>query len=320
MRQRETNHQLLHVTEALSDTPAPRIRTRSFTASMEVENRGDERARVRHATVTDIDGACGEAGRSFEVRTAALVRPGARRRIPVRFEISPTTPTGTYRFEVDIAGNREQMAIEVVPRFRLRVSPSILLVFGAGTSSHAIEVENRGNEAQSVVGNIAVPLDDELIICRALRGAAALSDELDEDEITVDRLAARAAITAREALQGAILGVRFTADLDPILPGQTAMVTVEIDTPSGLDARTRYTANIPFATATLQIVVVPSQVGGVVPGAAAGDPTAGGRSPAAGRGGAAAKTTKKVGAKAAKKSTKKSSRKATKKSASKRSE
>jgi hypothetical protein len=86
--------------------------------------------------------------------------------------------------------------------------------------------------------------------------------------VTVDRLIARAAKTAHDALASAVLGMRFIPDLDPILAGGTATVTVEVETPAKLDSRTRYTAAVPILDTFLAVTVLPSKIGTIVEDAA----------------------------------------------------
>jgi len=155
------------------------------------------------------------------------------------------------------------MTLDVAPRPQLRLSPSVILVTGTGLSTHLLMAENGGNLEVSLAGVIAVPLDDELIMCRSLRGALTLFDELDEADVKVDRLVVRAAKTAHTALSNAILGVRFVPDVEPLPPGASTRVLVEIDTPTTLDPRTRYAAVVPVLTTALSVVVVPTKVGGV---------------------------------------------------------
>jgi hypothetical protein len=260
VRSRQASYPLI-VTESLAQSPAPRVRRSRCRASLTLHNPGDEHVLIRSADVCDVDGLRGVRGQVFSVRVPAMLRPSASSRVPIDFDIPRTARPGSYKFEVTVGGITEVMEIEVSPRMGLRLSPPEIVVTKPGSSLHSIRIENVGNVDVSVTGSIAVPLDDELIMCRSLRGGLALFDEADEAEITFDRLFARVAKTAHSALSGAIVGVRFLPQFDPIPPGGTSPVTVEIDTPTSLDPRTRYVAIIPVLTATLSVVVVPTKVG-----------------------------------------------------------
>lgn len=261
MNGRATGHPLA-VTESLVDAPAPRLRGNRCRASMVLRNAGGERVVIRSAEVRDLDGLRGAPGETFIVRVPGLMRPGASARLPIRFEVPPTAAPGSYRFDVTVGDLQESMTLDVAPHPQLRLSPSVILVTGTGQSSHLVIAENGGNLDISLAGVIAAPLDDELITCRSLRGALTLFDELDEAEIDVDRLVVRAAKTAHTALSNAIIGVRFPNE-DPLPPGASTRVQVEIDTPTTLDPRTRYVAVVPVLTTALTVVVVPTKVGGI---------------------------------------------------------
>lgn len=263
MRNRLASYEL-SVAEPVGASPGPKIGKRRCNASMVLANPGAEKVVIRTAEVRDIDGLRTDTGGTFQVRVAGILRPHTESRVPITFDVPSTATPGQYRFEVAVGGVTETMAIEVLPRPGVRVSPGFLIVTAAGTSNHPLTIENTGNVAISVGGTIAVPLDDALIVCRSLRGALSLFDDTDEADVDIDRLVARAAHTAHEALDGAVLGVRFTSDLDPIPPGATARVEVQIDAPTSLDPRTRYVAGVPILTATLGIVVVSTKVASVV--------------------------------------------------------
>ncbi|MEV0290716.1 hypothetical protein AB0H36_41860 [Kribbella sp. NPDC050820] len=266
--------QPLAVTETLAEAPGPRLRANRCRASMVLRNAGDERVVIRSAEVRDLDGLRGAPGETFDVRVLGLLRSGASARIPIRFEVPPTAAPGSYRFDVTVGDVQESMTLQVAPHPQLRLSPSVVLVTGSGHSSRLVIAENGGNLDLSLAGVIAAPLDDELIMCRSLRGALSLFDELDEAEIDVDRLVVRAAKTAGTALAHAILGVRFVPDDEPLLPGASTRLVVEIDTPTTLDPRGRYVAIVPVLTTTLTVVVVPTKVGGITSPPVPGQPAA----------------------------------------------
>jgi hypothetical protein len=254
---------LLAVTESLVDAPSPRVRADRCRASMVLRNTGGDRIVIRAVEVRDLDGLRGTPGESFTVRVPGVLRPGATARLPIRFEVPPTAVPGSYRFDVTVGDVQQSMTLDVPPRPELSMSPNVILVTGTGTSSHDVVAENGGNLEVSVAGVVAAPLDDELIMCRSLRGALTLFDELDEADITTDRLVVRAAKTAHNALSGAIIGVRFIPDQDPLPPGASTRVLVEIDTPASLDPRARYVAVVPVLTTALTVVVVPTKVGSI---------------------------------------------------------
>ena len=254
----------LAVRETLEESPSPRIHRNRCAASTVVHNAGEHMTVTRSATIEDLDGLCVEAGQTFSVRIAGIVRPKATTRLPISFDIPPTAQPGRYRFRVGLANVEQTMAIEVARRVSVRVSPNAIIISNTGTTAHHIMVENTGNVAVSVGGSIAVPLDDSLIVCRSLRGGLGLLSEMNESDVTLDRLLARAVKTAHDALSSAILGMRFIPDLDPIPVGATAHLIVEVDTPSTLDPRTRYTAMVPILDTFVAVMVLPTKIGTIV--------------------------------------------------------
>jgi hypothetical protein len=261
----------LAVRETFEDSPSPRLYGNRCAASTVVHNSGEQMTVMRSAIVQDLDGLCVEPGQTFSVRLAGIVRANATARLPISFDVPTTATPGRYRFNVSLGNVEQTMAIDVQRRVSVRLTPSAIIVANAGPATHTthhITVENTGNVAVSVSGTIAVPLDDSLIVCRSLRGGLGLLSEIEEHEVTVDRLIARAAKTAHDALASAVLGMRFIPDLDPILAGGTATVTVEVETPAKLDSRTRYTAAVPILDTFLAVTVLPSKIGTIVEDAA----------------------------------------------------
>ncbi len=241
MRTRATSTTLV-VRETFEDAPSPRVFRNGCAASTVVHNAGEQMTVVREAIVQDLDGLCVDAGQTFSIRLAGIVRANATARLPISFDVPMTATPGRYRFAVTLGNVEQSMTIEVVRRASVRLSPSAIIVANAGPTTHTthhIIVENTGNVAVSVTGSVAVPLDDSLIVCRSLRGGLGLLSEVDEHDVTFDRLFARVAKTAHDALSSAVLGMRFIPDLDPIPPGGSARVTVEVETPAKLDSRTR---------------------------------------------------------------------------------
>ena len=260
MRERPASYPL-EVREALQTAPAPIVRRGRASASMVLHNPGNERVVMRTARVRDLDGLRTVAGDTFDVRTSAIVRSNSSSRVAIGFDTPATAAPGTYRFAVAVGDVEEIMSLDVPLRAEVHIRPALLVVTGSGTTTHQITVENRGNIDVSVAGAIAAPLDDSLILCRALRGGLSLFDEVErEEDVTAERLFVRAAKAAHDALDGAVLKVRFLPDVDPITPGAATRVLVEVETPSSLDPRTRYTAAIPILNATLGVVVVPTKV------------------------------------------------------------
>jgi hypothetical protein len=214
----------------------------------------------------------GAALRSREAEAAALeeklvarkvpsviVRPGERRRVPLRFALDPTTPPGEYHANLQTADQTIPLVFHVTERIDLEISPKELVLHnqpGALVTKDVV-LRNLSNVELTIEEISAVPLDDELAQCRILRAVAAVIGSLDESDL--DEILTEFAHQSQRVLeQAGILRVRNRAGRITLQPGEVRRIQLEIRLPESLERRTRYRGVLPIYNADLVISIVPA--------------------------------------------------------------
>jgi hypothetical protein len=237
-----------------------------------LDNPGDARLVTRGAAVStpQISGdaktrAAARGAPALESRIvsqkvpAVTVRPGERRRVPLKFALSPNTPPGEYHASLQLADRTFPVVFHVVEQLALEISPARLVLRNdaGATISKQVVLHNRGNVPLEIDELSAIPLDDELLNCRILRGVAAAVDS--EEETGLDSVLAAFARQSRLALdQAGILRVRNRSGRLTLQPSEIRAVTLEFRLPESLEKRSRYRAILPIYTADLVIVIAPA--------------------------------------------------------------
>jgi hypothetical protein len=183
-----------------------------------------------------------------------LVRPGQSRPVPVALELDPRTPPGTYHAELMVNDQRRAVVVHVTEDVSLELSPeTIVLPNKAGeTFTRTVVFTNNGNVDISIRALGTVVLDEELVHCRALRGA--LSDVGDTME-SLDDFAA--ALGKRYKRLYETLAVKVHNEAVTLAPGDTQAVELTITLPDKLEGRSRYTGYAAISTNSLSFVIVP---------------------------------------------------------------
>jgi hypothetical protein len=197
-----------------------------------------------------------ELERYVDARHAPLRGAGAGEaagtaRRPARLRLAAHTPPGTYRIGVQFAdGQREEAAVTVEPRPRLRVSPSALRLAGApGTAVSArLLVENRGNLTVHIDETLVTGLFDDDGIESALAAVYRLETH-DLNEIVGTGFA-----RLREA-HGGLLKLRVRAGAGPLAPGEQRSLLVETVLGRKLAARHGYHGTVDIGPHTLAVEV-----------------------------------------------------------------
>jgi hypothetical protein len=190
---------------------------------------------------------------------AVIVKPGERRRVPLRFALDPTTPPGEYKASLQMADQSWPVVFQVTERIDLDISPSVLVIHNrpGATVVKEIVLRNDGNVELAIDEISAVPLDDELAQCRILRAVAAAIGSQEESDL--DDILTEFAHQSKAVLdQAGILRVRNRSGSFILQPGEVRRIEVEIRLPDSLDKRTRYRAVMPIYNADLTISIVPS--------------------------------------------------------------
>ena len=232
---------------------------RHLVGRIPLQNRGEDVAVLRVATVRDPEGRLGPQGEVSHRMATKVLRPNQTDAVRLRLRLDPTTPPGEYRTEVEVGGGVRPLVLQIAEVIDLDLSPSLLVVENRQGKAveKSVSVTNRGN-VPLVIGDIgAVVLDDERFECRTLRRAAAKLGSYD-GEVTVDSLVTEIARASREVLErSGALRVRNLTGTVTVAPGETVRIDLRIDVPSTLESHTRYVGTVPIYTEDLRFLVVP---------------------------------------------------------------
>jgi hypothetical protein len=240
---------------------------RGVRGEFSLQNPTDRKVIIREPRVRPTPAATGKRAAAGKGAAAAAVlseapmvmrriimRPGQSRPIPVALALDPRTPPGTYNAELEIQGQQRTVVIHVLEEVSLTIAPrEIVLPNRPGEKvEKRVIFTNDGNVPISVRTLGTVILDEELVHCRALRGA--LSDVGETMESLNDFVAALGR-RYQKLYETLVLKVQNTAVT--IDPGQTQAVDLTITLPEKLESRSRYSGYAAISTNNLTFTVVP---------------------------------------------------------------
>lgn len=223
-----------------------------------LENRSDAKVIVRAPQMrppTKRRAAAANALPESRVLMRRIVmRARQSRPVPVSLSLDPTTPPGTYEAELDIDGQLRPVVIHVTEGLALSILPDdIVLPAQPGKKfERRIFVRNDGNVPITVPKIGTMVLDEDLVHCRALRGALA---DVGADMTSLDDFAVALGKRYHALYDTLVLKVRN----DPVTvpPGKDATVNLSITLPAKLDTRARYRSFAPISVLDLSITIVP---------------------------------------------------------------
>lgn len=239
-----------------------------LTARLPVRNNGDDRAVLRHATVS---GDVLDADTPAAVRTTVL-RPQSATTLRTRVSVASHTPPGDYPCELDVAGSVRPAVLRVVETISVRIEPSVLFIENVPGSrpTKRVLVTNRSNVPVTVGQPGGIALDDERGECRVTRATyEALGSELSEAEngargddfepgLTFERAFGEWVKQGRNHLASmGVLGVRNADQCTVIAAGDQASVTFRFRIPKNLDQHSRYIGSYPIYNTDLAFIIVP---------------------------------------------------------------
>ncbi len=229
---------------------------------MTVRNPSERRlmlSRIHGFDVTVRGGPGAEGVTMARIGRATVLAAGEARQVPVTLALDPHTPPGQYHVELEVAGQRRRAAVTVVEEINFDAQPTEFVVENRpkATQDKLLVVSNRGNVPVNIRDIGAVPLDDELLTCRSLRGA--LREWTSRQENNVESYLVEVGRQANRALEDAgILRVHIADSPLAVAPGEQRTLSLSIEVPSTLDQHTRYTGVAPFYLTDLTFVVVPA--------------------------------------------------------------
>jgi hypothetical protein len=197
-----------------------------------------------------------------DLRPIAL-RPGHSRKVSLSLAVPPHTQPGEYQAELTIGTQTRPVLVHVTEQISLSISPSRLVLENraGATAIRQVLFTNQGNVPLTIGEIGAVPLDDDLLVCRTLRAALKSLDEKLAQESgrpqTSDYLG-EVALQAKEVLDRAgALRVHNQEGAVALAPGESRLITLEIRVPDTLERRSRYRGQAAVYDADLSFVIVP---------------------------------------------------------------
>jgi hypothetical protein len=182
-----------------------------------------------------------------------VVRPGQSRPVPVALELDPRTPPGTYRAELTVNDQKRDVVMHVTEDVSLQIMPDEIVLDSVpgGKATKTVVFSNLGNVPIAIRTIGTVVLDEELVHCRALRGA--ISDVGDTMK-TLDDFAAALGKRYKKLYETLVLKVQN--DAVTLGPGETQAIDLTIALPDKLEPSSRYTGYAAISTSSLTFTVV----------------------------------------------------------------
>jgi hypothetical protein len=183
-----------------------------------------------------------------------VMRPKQSRPIPVALTLDPRTPPGTYQAELVVNDQLRSVVMHVTEHVSLTIAPpEILLASRPGEKVKKLVVFTNGGNVPIPVRSLGtVVLDEELVHCRALRGALA---DVGDTMTKLDDFIAALGRRYKKLYESAVLKVHNNAVT--IGPGETHAVELTITLPDKLESRSRYTGYAAISSSSLQFTIVP---------------------------------------------------------------
>lgn len=249
---------------------------RKLKGSVRLHNPGEQRVVIREVRLCGLPGvrprgdvvpeesstpARGKAAAlavDHTVPMVAILAPGQHTSVPLRASIDPCTPPGSYRAELEVGVHRYPVELHVTERIQLEVQPDEILVEnvpGKRVTKSAI-FTNAGN-VQLTIGNLgALALDDELIVCRTLRGTLR---DADENAMSPQQwLDAWLRQGKKHFEQMGLLWVDVEGAPIELACGHSVTVELRVRVPDTLDPRTRYVAVGFLYDENIRFVIAPT--------------------------------------------------------------
>jgi len=231
---------------------------RGIRGEFRLENPSDDKVvirspQVRPATQARSSGVSALAGSQLVLRRIVM-RARQSRPVPVSLSLDPSTPPGTYHAELDIEGQIRSVVINVTEGISATIMPDAIVLPGQPGKEfkQRIIVRNDGNVPVTVPKIGTIVLDEELVHCRALRGALA---DAGASMTSLDDFVV--ALGKRYHALYATLALKVRNQRIEVAPGTEEAVDLSITLPEKLDPRARYTGYAPISILDLTITIVP---------------------------------------------------------------
>lgn len=230
-----------------------------LVGAMPLHNPGEERVVLRRAALV---GDLVRGGRHTQRMATVKLEPAAETRFEMLFELDPHTPPGRYQCELDVAGVRRPVEVQVTEVARVRFEPRTIVVQAAPGARVAkqLMVHNVGNVPILVEAHLAVALDDDLLDCRVLRDA--VSRFAEREAAGFDELLQDLARAGKRVLDDSgIARVKVRTGAGAVGPGEVRTLDLEITVPETLHHGSRYGGRITIGHRVVGVVIAPQRPG-----------------------------------------------------------
>jgi hypothetical protein len=225
-----------------------------------VRNPGQEKVIVRQPMMRSVAAATRGKHKTAALPDTAIslrrivVRAGQDRRVPMTLSLDASTPPGTYHAQLDVDGELRDVVMHVTEDVSFSIEPQTLIIPNRPGQKiqKRIIVSNDGNVAVTVKPLGPIVLDEDLVHCRALRGALA---DVGQTLKTLDDFVVALGRRYHDLYESLVM--KLQNEKTSVEPGATAAIDLTITLPEKLDARFRYTASAPISTQNLSFTIVP---------------------------------------------------------------
>ena len=225
--------------------------------TVNVENRSDERVRVRSMTLGAPGLAAyrgrggGPAKAALEIRPSRQVGPLEQVSVPAYLRIDRFTPPGEYEAHVRLGDQQAQAVVFVQESHRLDLVPNRITVSAAAgeTIVRRVAITNEGNVPFSTRRAALAPLEALGTLHRSL--AIALTEAGHEGHAKfLDRF-------VKELADNEVPPAKVKVEIQDqeIAPGETKLVELSIRLPADLKRRRSYSSRIDFRDKRLAVEV-----------------------------------------------------------------
>jgi hypothetical protein len=175
-------------------------------------------------------------------------------RAQLKLGLDSATPPGRYVGQVRVGELTRTVSIEVLAERKLAIRPAPVVVDAAANRTHRFDVsfENRGNLPLTIDVTGEYPLGEEVPIPPRLADVGGSTQ--DRLAALLDTLVGREAASTLKPFGTA--GLKQPGGPQPLAPGESRIIAVELALPDGLTQTARYHLLAPLYTADLHVVIV----------------------------------------------------------------
>jgi hypothetical protein len=238
----------------------------SLSGRLRLNNAGPDKAVLRAALLRTAEQVAGEkraAARGPAIaiegtaQITAVLRPGQSADVPVRARIDPHTPPGEHQATLVLGAFSYPAILHVEETIDFSMSPDRVLVDNLpGSRAHKrVTFVNHGNVPLRIGRIGAVPLDDEMAVCRTIRATLANAGK---SETFNEWFTAYLREGKKQLEKSGLLWVEADSGPIDIAPGATVPVDFMVRIPDTLDPGGRYLAIANIYDSNLHFQLVPT--------------------------------------------------------------